>query len=251
MNTLNKKSIIILAALLALPLTLCQSAMAQEAATPPDSVYVCLTDGSFTGYAIAETDSIVFSTIQPLEPKGLKAVDLGLSVLWANMNVGATAPDDLGMWLAWGETWEKKVYNDSTYAYSDGEIPDEISGTKYDAAHVYLGGDWRMPTAEECRELLSKCYWEWYYNNGKPVAVVTGPNRSTIYLPVTGSREDGYLYDSLTRGQYWSSTLIRDGFYNQPLFINFTNSDGGHFGVSTKKKAYGFCVRAVCAKKSK
>ena len=39
-------------------------------------------------------------------PEGVVAVDLGLTsgTKWANMNVGATAPQDYGCYFAWGET---------------------------------------------------------------------------------------------------------------------------------------------------
>ena len=42
-------------------------------------------------------------------PEGVVAVDLGLTsgTKWANMNVGATAPQDYGSYFAWGETEEK------------------------------------------------------------------------------------------------------------------------------------------------
>ena len=42
-------------------------------------------------------------------PAGVEAVDLGLTsgTKWANMNVGATAPQNYGSYFAWGETEEK------------------------------------------------------------------------------------------------------------------------------------------------
>ena len=33
----------------------------------------------------------------------IEAVDLGLSVLWATCNVGASSPEDYGDYFAWGE----------------------------------------------------------------------------------------------------------------------------------------------------
>ena len=38
---------------------------------------------------------------------GVEAVDLGLSVKWANMNVGATKDSGFGSYFAWGETKPK------------------------------------------------------------------------------------------------------------------------------------------------
>ena len=42
----------------------------------------------------------------------IKAVDLGLSVKWANMNVGANSPVDYGDYFAWGETKPKAEYTE-------------------------------------------------------------------------------------------------------------------------------------------
>ena len=44
-------------------------------------------------------------------------VDLGLpsGLLWASCNVGATAPEEYGDYIAWGETMPKDTYNWNTY----------------------------------------------------------------------------------------------------------------------------------------
>ena len=42
-------------------------------------------------------------------PSHVEAVDLGLSVKWANCNIGASTPEDAGACYAWGETEEKEV----------------------------------------------------------------------------------------------------------------------------------------------
>ena len=41
-------------------------------------------------------------------PDGVEAVDLGLSVKWANMNVGAKKSSGFGTYFAWGETKPKE-----------------------------------------------------------------------------------------------------------------------------------------------
>ncbi|MBQ5548198.1 MAG: hypothetical protein IIT33_05095, partial [Prevotella sp.] len=53
-------------------------------------------------------------------PAGVEAVDLGLSVKWANMNLGASKSSDYGTYYAWGETKPKKYYSWDTYAWSKG-----------------------------------------------------------------------------------------------------------------------------------
>ena len=54
-------------------------------------------------------------------PDGVEAVDLGLSVKWANMNVGATKDSGFGSYFAWGEVKPKKYYSWGTYIWSQGD----------------------------------------------------------------------------------------------------------------------------------
>lgn len=85
-------------------------------------------------------------------------VDLGLSVLWAAYNVGASSPEEYGGYYAWGETstksdytWENykhrkrtdydhEHYGDDCWCWDYKFIGKEISGTSYDVAHVQWGG---------------------------------------------------------------------------------------------------------------
>lgn len=54
-------------------------------------------------------------------PDGVEAVDLGLSVKWANMNVGATKDSGFGSYFAWGEIKPKNFYSWGTYIWSKGD----------------------------------------------------------------------------------------------------------------------------------
>ena len=106
-------------------------------------------------------------------PDGVEAVDLGLSVKWANMNVGAKKESGFGTYFAWGETKPKEYYSLGTYAWSKGDsnfllkycVNDKVIKLlpTDDAAHINWGGKWRMPTVEEFDELVdpAKCTWEW------------------------------------------------------------------------------------------
>ncbi len=142
-------------------------------------------------------------------------VDLGLSVKWATFNVGATKPEEYGDYFAWGELNPKSDYSISTYKYAS-----DYKYTKYwpknmvdswggqgdpdgltelepedDAAHVYLGDIWRMPTDELWLELINNCTWTWTSNyNGTGIAgmEVLSNNGNSIFLP---------------EARYWSSSL--------------------------------------------
>ena len=51
------------------------------------------------------------------------AINLGLSVKWANMNIGADSPEEYGNYYAWGETDTKRYYGIySTYRNVDEKV---------------------------------------------------------------------------------------------------------------------------------
>ena len=72
-------------------------------------------------------------------------IDLGLpsGTKWACCNVGAANPEDYGGYFAWGETYEKSVYNEITYQYVSG-VDDDTDGY-YDDWHndVETYGIWQ------------------------------------------------------------------------------------------------------------
>ena len=96
---------------------------------------------------------------------GHKFVDLGLpsGTLWATCNVGATSPEQAGLYFAFGETTGytaeqvksgERAFDDESYtAYS---VSDNLT-LEQDAAHVHMCGKWRMPTKKDWWELLDNC----------------------------------------------------------------------------------------------
>ena len=142
-------------------------------------------------------------------------IDLGLSVKWATCNVGANAPEEYGNYYAWGETTTKSDYSTSncpTYGLSysqlqsQGYIDSEGNlNPQYDAATANWGGDWRMPTYAEQKELLNNCTWTWMTQNGVEGYKVTSKvNSNYIFLPATGLHSEyAIIYGG---GIYWSSS---------------------------------------------
>jgi hypothetical protein len=146
-----------------------------------------------------------------------EAVDLGLpsGTKWASCNVGATKPEEYGGYYAWGETEEKEVYSQDAYMYyKNGEyvnLGSDISGTKYDVAHVKWGGNWCMPTKDDIKELLDNCTSEWTTLNGVNGRKFTSNiNGNSIFLPAAGYRWLGDLGYAGENGYYWSSTQNPD-----------------------------------------
>ena len=189
-----------------------------------------------------------------------QAIDLGLSVKWASINVGATYPDEYGDYFAWGETVQKasftiwnykwwrdgsekritKYCTDSSYWFGSSAVDNKtVLDPEDDAAHVNWGGKWRMPTYAEWKELLNNCTCQWTDNyNGLGIAgqVITARNGNSIFLPAAGSRD---LY------WYWSSSLsssqVSAGFFG---FNSVDAIDADH-SVKYTMRYYGLSVRPV------
>lgn len=161
------------------------------------TVNVHFKNGQVVNYNADNVDYVDFSAkaAEPTVTAG-DVVDLGLSVYWASCNLGATKPEESGDYYAWGETSPKASYTQSNYSYYNRtateyiDLGEEISGTEYDAAHVNLGGDWRMPTARECIELVNQCNWEWTQIDGVNGYKVRGPSGNSIFLPAAGYNKD-------------------------------------------------------------
>jgi predicted small lipoprotein YifL len=152
---------------------------------------------------------------QPVNKEnGHEFVDLGLSVKWATMNVGATKPEEFGNYYAFGETSPKTSYTKENYTYSahEGVLPLED-----DAAHVNWGGAWRTPTFEELEELLNQCTWTWCWDYGGVEGlfgyiVTSKVNGNSIFLPSAGDYgKELYLESDLVegRGEYMTSTCVQ------------------------------------------
>lgn len=182
---------------------------------------------------------------------GRQAVDLGLpsGLKWASCNVGANNPEEYGDIFRWGETEPMGTY--STYIYYDNSTH---SFTKYtgsngdglttleasdDAATANWGAGWRMPTAEEVSELLTKCHWESGLFNGENGYVVVGSNGKSIFLPAKtfSSGEWG--------GYYWTSTLC-DGNSSSAGDLVFVSWPYPRYFSSLRERSDGDAVRAVC-----
>ena len=204
----------------------------------------------------------------------MNAVDLGLSVKWAECNLGAAKPEDYGDYYAWGETepyyssqspltWKNGKsagYDWASYKWCDGSFS---TLTKYntnssygtvdnktilepedDVAHVKLGGKWRMPTDAEWTELTTKCTWTWVTNyNGSGIngKLVTATNGNSIFLPAAGCRNEADLFDAGSYGIYWYSSLYTD----DPVHAWYMYFYSDSVGRSHNRRCFGHSVRPV------
>lgn len=86
-----------------------------------------------------------------------QAVDLGLSVKWASLNIGATDEYQVGDYYIYGDSFDNPLDPYDYYAAYHNSIPKCVFNTPYDTANSYWGGHWRIPTKEEWDELIQNC----------------------------------------------------------------------------------------------
>ena len=217
-----------------------------------------------------------------------EAVDIGLivngkNVKWASCNLGASKSYESGYYYAWGETLPKKEYYDDNYAHYNGkatqiikycreDIPEDwdsnsrpggpdgltVLQPKDDAAHVRLGGNWRMPTAEEFDALIAlkedneHYLWEWGYEYDADHKQVYGLRitqkltDNSVFFPEAGLWDGPYFSNLNTGGYYWSSTL---GPTFQYMSISFDFDEGhdnsGHAYTGNWHRHNGLSIRPV------
>ena len=135
-------------------------------------------------------------------------IDLGLSVLWANCNLGAESPEKPGNHYAWGETEPKQKFSGKNYTAKD--FRKDRLDANHDPATILLGSEVRVPTKKECEELINKCQIVPNTLNGIQGYKVTGVNGNYIFLPAAGVYERGNFSKKQTT--YWTADCIVDGF---------------------------------------
>ena len=217
---------------------------------------------SLTGktYAVNNGYSVSWRMATSSAPAGLEAVDLGLSVKWANMNVGASSVTDYGKYYAWAATTDNYSsslnYEWANTPYRSGDSWTKYTGSDYstlqsgdDAAAVNWGGSWRMPTETEMQELLNNTTRTWQSNyNSSGIAgylftsTKTGYTDKSIFLPAAGYRDGSSLSYGGTGGYYWSSTLDTSHVnYGRYLYF-YSGNAYMYYGYG---RCIGFAVRAV------
>ena len=202
-------------------------------------------------------------------------IDLGLpsGTLWATYNVGATKPTEFGNYFAWGETEPKDVYDWNTYKYAKVSLTEDVlqkwqldtltkynTGKEYpgtiddfttllpedDAATANWGGEWRMPTNEELKELTENCEFNWTEINGVSGTKFTAKNGNFVFFPAAGYRYNSRIINSVgINGVYWSSSLFEEEDDDAYRFMLSTKSG---YSFAPIERRNGLSVRPVVNK---
>lgn len=182
------------------------------------------------------------------EPGAVQAVDLGLPSgrLWADRNIGARSPEDVGLYFSWGNVegvefgkdygFSEEHYNDTPGAKLKGDIDAE-----HDAATVNLGAPWHMPTEDDFVELVENCESEFCSVNGyRGYKFTSKINGKSIFFAASGIG-DGSSWDFRgSGGFYWSASFVsaRDARH-----LDFYS--GGVYPQDDDYRHNGFAVRPV------
>ena len=199
---------------------------------------------------IEEIDSVLFAEDVCETVEGHAVVDLGLKVKWAyanldlegkNMESAPYVENDKALY-GWADPTGKQ-HSESLDDYPAGVNwpPNNISGTNLDIVKMNWGGEWRLPTDEEMRELMTECTWTWETVNEAHGYRVTGPNGNSIFLPASGFRYGEQADAKGVSGNYWSGTLSTDN-NNSGRSISFNSVIKG---TGYSMRLYGFSVRPV------
>ena len=173
-------------------------------------------------------DVIKVSTLALKEVNGMQYVDLGLSVMWANCNVGAHSPLEPGGFYCWGELEElitegmkvgdidyvNTTINYSKYNMTDGKL---VLEPEDDVATVKWGAPWHIPDKSDIEELNDNCTSRVLTIDGQKVVRYTSKiNGNYITVPIAGWYAGGQYLD-WDLAFFWTRTL-----YAMPSSIAFS-----------------------------
>lgn len=204
---------------------------------------VCSSPVTFKGW-IVNTYNVMFAP----ETQPGQAIDLGLSVKWADRNIDASSPNAFGSYYAYGELKPKMRYTPSTQQWlNDGKWSGPVDGAdiapQWDVARQKWKGNWRTPTYNELLELIKKCHWQWTQLAGMSGYRVTGPSGQSIFLPAVGFNR-GMIPEQVGTAGFYLTTTSKSKVPGDAMQVDFY-SDGRiwHFGTAG---SIGMAVRPVC-----
>lgn len=197
-------------------------------------------------------------------------VDLGLpsGLKWATCNVGATKPEESGLYFAWGETQgctAEDVYNGvKQFTWADYKWSSDANGTtmtKYnetdgldtleaaDDAATATDSSCRIPTGAECQELIDNTTSEFVYNYNEAGEVRNGRlftskvNGNSIFIPAAGVCTGGLTGEGQVASLMSSSLYVPDPKYAGSLEV--PESSSYLDVVSSVPRFAGFSIRPV------
>ena len=199
-----------------------------------------------------------------LDPGLYVWVDLGLpsGILWADKNVGATKPEEYGLYFAWGETtgysetgkqfnWKDyelcndsknsitKYCTNSSYGTVDNKT---VLDTFSDAAYMSCCIS-RTPEQSDFEELMENTTSTWETLNGVNGRRFTSKiNNNSIFIPTGGRVANGVLQNEGASGYVYTSSLDIEYPYGSYVF-GFNSGNAGM--LFSNNRCQGFPIRPI------
>ena len=206
--------------------------------------------------------------MKSMTENGFEYVDLGLpsGTMWATCNVGASKPEDSGLLFQFGRVDGYK-YGDNNNQFETDDLTttsgkiykeNEILDLADDAAHVNMGGKWRMPTGcyndsgygygGDWGELLNNTSHNVVTVNGvKGIMFTSYINGNKLFIPFM----QGYWWNKNWEGWnglyggVWSSQVY--GLYDKCAYVFYQHSHNSTY-VGCYYRSNAFSVRGVFKK---
>ena len=191
---------------------------------------------------------VVDGALEPDMINGHVYVEMGDGLKWANCNVGADKPEEVGALFAWGETTPKATYSLDNYKwYKDGNYTKynstdskQILRKEDDAATANWGGTWRTPTSNDIFKLLDycKCTWDDARNGYVLTSESPGYEGNTLFFPSPDYNPTIY------KGLYWTSFVNVNRHVEKADVFSMIKSNG-MVGLSSAPRHLGLPIRPV------
>ena len=202
---------------------------------------------------------------------GPEYIDLGLpsGTLWAKCNLGASSPEEPGLYFQWGDvsgyTYSQvgstKVFDWANYKYCNGDYnkltkycpssktdywdgsgaPDNklILDQEDDAVVAMKGNEWVMPTIAQFQELVNNTT---HHRDDDRDGWVFTANGEELFFLNAGFATDSRVLAYRDGGYYWSRSLL-DGYPGGAKVLYFRDWNcTAEYGYA---RSYGYPVRPV------
>ena len=191
-----------------------------------------------------------------MKENGFEYVDLGLAsgTMWAKCNVGADKPEDYGLLFQfgcvdgykYGDRNNKFVEDDLTTTSGKVYKETDVLDLDDDAAHVNMGGVWRMPTICQLKELYNNATYKVEIINGvKGMLFISNINSKRLFVPFAGYWYNGNFAAVGSSARVWSSQVHA---YNAHYAYRLSCYSSDDAYILSNSRPNAFSVRGVFKK---
>ena len=233
-------------------------------------------DSKYCGRAVRPVTELTLDTKQPLYTdedvaETIEEVDLGLSVKWASMNLGAKNKYDCGLFYRFGEltghgcfdtfdtSWGgyfTSIGGNGSSSSDCGSSKDPLAdylglviSSEFDAAHETLGETWRMPTYEEIVELANNCTFTRLEGSQThsicAIKATSKVNGKSIIIPMSGWYYPSGLGGTDIYACFWSSSSSKWDSTKTKAWYGVVGGNNYTLDRETLERNYAIPIRAV------